>query len=70
MKNSPAPTEIRELRKKHGLTQAAAAKLLYSSARAWREWEAGTKPMRPAYWELFTIKVTGSIDKSGAARLL
>lgn len=38
------------------LTQAEAAKLVYSSLNAWSKWERGERKMHPAIWELFQIK--------------
>lgn len=53
---APGPTEIREARKRAGLTQAAAARLVHVTPRAWQHWELGKVEMPPARWELFTIK--------------
>lgn len=57
----PDPTEIRAARKAAGLTQQQAADLLYTSLRAWQQWEYGERPMHASFWELFRIK-------AGAAR--
>ncbi len=48
--NPPAPKEIRAAREAGGLSQAAAAELVYSSLRAWQSWEAGDRRMHPAIW--------------------
>ena len=53
---TPTPTEIKQARKKVGLTQTAAAELIYKNIRTWQQWEAGDRKMDPAYWELFIIK--------------
>jgi putative transcriptional regulator len=60
---NPAPVEIRERREAAGLTQAQAAELIYSSARAWQNWEMPTdtiehRRMPPGLFELFQAKVT------------
>ncbi|KWU26391.1 hypothetical protein AS149_25725 [Burkholderia cenocepacia] len=54
---SPAPTAIRTAREAAGLTQTAAAALLYKTLRVWQMWEAGDRRMDPALWELFLIKL-------------
>ena len=56
---SPTPEEIREARKVLGLTQTAAAATIYSTLRAWQEWEAGNRRMHPGLWELFRTKTKG-----------
>lgn len=61
MKN-PTPKEIHDARKAAGLTQPAAAELIYSTKRTWQDWEHGITPMHPALWELFIIK-TGQIAR-------
>ncbi len=40
-----------------GLTQAQAGALIYTPLRTWQDWEAGRRPMHPAFFELFLIKV-------------
>lgn len=55
--SNPTPEQIRQLRDKHELTQAAAAALLYTSTRAYQQWEAGDRRMHPAFWELLSLKV-------------
>lgn len=55
-KNSPAPDEIINARLAANLTQANAAKLVFSSLKAWSLWERGERKMHPAIWELFEIK--------------
>lgn len=53
---NPDPAAIRAVREKAGLTQTAAGALIYVSLRGWQEWEAGTRKMHPAFWELFKLK--------------
>ena len=53
---NPTPDEIRMGRFAAGLTQTAAGALIYSSCRAWQQWEAGDRRMHPSAWELFVLK--------------
>lgn len=57
MAANPTPSEIRTAREAAGLTQTEAGSLIYSSMRAWQEWEAGTRRMHPGLWELWQLKV-------------
>jgi len=61
---NPSPEEIRIAREAAGLTQSQAANLVYVSLRNWQQWEAteGTnkRPMHPAFWELFRIKLAAN----------
>jgi DNA-binding transcriptional regulator YiaG len=61
---SPSPAELRAARKAAGLTQTAAAGLIYCRLRTWQEWEAGTTPMHPALWELWQLKVCAPAARS------
>lgn len=54
---SPAPADIRAAREAAALTQEAAAAVVYSQRLAWARWESGDRPMHPAFWELFKLKV-------------
>lgn len=45
-----------------GLTQTAAAVLIYKKLRTWQQWEAGTRKMDPALWELWTMKAPTPVD--------
>lgn len=56
MPDSPTPTDIRAARKAAGLTQTAAAELIYRRLRTWQDWESGTAAMNPAMWELWQLK--------------
>lgn len=49
----PTAVEIRAARKAAGLTQTAAAAMLYRSDRNWRQWELGERKMDPALWRLW-----------------
>lgn len=53
---NPTPAEIRAAREAAGLTQTAAAALIYCSLRGWQQWEAGERSMHPAFWELWRLK--------------
>lgn len=57
LKRAPGSHEVVNLRKSEGLTQAEAAELIYVSKRCWQYWEGGVRPMHPAFWELFKMKV-------------
>jgi DNA-binding transcriptional regulator YiaG len=62
----PTPKQIEKARLAAGLSQEEAAAFIYSSKRAWYQWETepgmqenGTKrerSMHPALWELFLLK--------------
>lgn len=56
-KSNPTPAEIRAARAESGLSQTAAARVIYCTLRGWQEWEAGNRRMHPAMWELWRIKV-------------
>jgi DNA-binding transcriptional regulator YiaG len=58
---APAPDQIKEARRKAGLSQTAAAELIYSTLRTWQDWEAGIARMYPGLFELFLLK-TGQKD--------
>ncbi len=55
--NNPTPAQIKQARKDAGLTQAAAALLIYKSCRAWQQYEKGDRGMDKALFELFMSKV-------------
>ena len=54
---NPKPPEIRAAREAAGLTQTEAGALIFVSLRGWQQWEAGERPMHPAFWELFQRKL-------------
>ena len=47
---SPKPEELKQLRECHNLTQRRAARLVFSSLRAWQYWESGDNLMHPIIW--------------------
>ena len=58
---TPTPTQIRAARESAGLSQEAAAALIYKTRSAWAQWEAresssNHRAMDPAFWELFLLK--------------
>lgn len=53
---NPTPEQIKEARRKVGLTQTQAGALVHTTVRTWQQWEAGDRRMHPAFWELFQIK--------------
>ncbi len=55
--SNPSPEQIRAAREQANLTQTAAAAVIYCSLTGWQQWDAGTRRMHPAFWELFNIKV-------------
>ncbi|MGV6474566.1 helix-turn-helix domain-containing protein [Azotobacter vinelandii] len=57
MSSRPNPTEIKAAREAAGLSQTAAAALVYSGLRTWQQWEAGDRKMHPGLWELFRLKI-------------
>ena len=52
---APTPAQIRAAREFAGLSQAAAAALIYCARGTWAQWESGIRAMHPAMWELFLI---------------
>ena len=55
---NPTPEEIRAAREAAGLSQTAAGALVHTTCRTWQQWEAGDRRMHPAFFELFSIKVS------------
>jgi DNA-binding transcriptional regulator YiaG len=53
---NPDPGAIRDAREAAGLSQTAAAALIYSTMRTWQDWEAGVARMHPGLFELFRFK--------------
>lgn len=53
---NPLPDDVRAAREASGLTQTAAAAVIYSTLRTWQDWESGSRRMHPAMLELFLIK--------------
>jgi len=56
-----SPKDLRTERAAAGLTQAAAAALVYNLIDNRQNWEQGRCPMPPGLYELFLLK-TGQID--------
>ena len=57
---NPKPEEVRQARESAGLSQSAAAGLVYSGLRTWQHWESGDRRMHPAIFELFVLKSNSS----------
>ena len=54
----PTPATLLRMREAAGLTQQQAAELVgLSSFKRWLEHESGARPIDPARFELFTIKL-------------
>ena len=53
---NPTSAQIKKSRMDAGFTAKECAKLLYITERNWHYYEAGTRKMPPALWELFKIK--------------
>jgi len=53
----PTTEEIKQARLNSGLTQSKASELVHSKLRTWQHWEAGTRKMSLANWELFCLKL-------------
>lgn len=54
---SPTGQCVRETRARYNLSHEAAAELVHVSSNAWYKWEAGSRQMDLARWELFLIKL-------------
>lgn len=57
----PTAADITEARAKAGHTQAEAAAFVHSTARRWREWEAGDHTMNPGLFELYLLRTQAII---------
>lgn len=53
---SPTPEEILAARQANGQTQGQAAAVIHKSWKSWNYWEAGSRNMDPAFWELYLVK--------------
>jgi hypothetical protein len=53
---NPTTEAIVAARVQANMTQLQAATLIYSTLTNWQSWEAGSKRMHPAFFELFLIK--------------
>lgn len=58
---APTGEQVQAAREKAKLQQTQAAALVQSTARRWREWEAGDHRMHPGLWELFLIRTQAII---------
>lgn len=68
--STPKPDELREFRRVHGLSTKEAADLVHVTAAAWERWEAGGRPMHPAFFELARMKasvISSDDDRSEGA---
>lgn len=54
--STPAPEDVREWRRARDLSVSQAAALIHTTPRSWLNWEAGERPMHPAFWELVRLK--------------
>jgi len=62
----PDTKSIFRARNSIGLTTEQAANLVYATKRSWEYWESGERAMSPAIWELFLMKISGSIPRKYA----
>jgi putative transcriptional regulator len=56
--DSPTPSAIKVARDAVRLTQTAAAEVVFTSLRAWQQWEYGERSMHLAFWHLFLYKTS------------
>lgn len=54
---NPKSEEVLAARVAAGLTQAQAAAVVYVTLNGWQRWEYGERPMHPAFWALFRLRV-------------
>lgn len=55
--NIPTVEQMISTREEYGLSQVAAAKIIYVPVSTWRNWEYGNSSMHPGLWELFNFKI-------------
>ena len=53
---APTPFEVKQARNNAGLSQIAAAELIYCGCSAWEKYERGDAQIHPAAWEIFKLK--------------
>lgn len=53
----PEPHQIKESRKKTGMTQSQAAAMVGHALRTWQDWESGKRNMHPSLWDYWLIKI-------------
>jgi DNA-binding XRE family transcriptional regulator len=54
---SPTPEQVRHERESRGMTLAQAAEVVHVARLTWAQWESGRRPMGPAHWELWSLKM-------------
>lgn len=64
---TPAPDVIKAARLAVGLTQKAAGEVVFTSLRAWQQWEYGERTMHLAFWFLFLYKTAAFASNNAAA---
>ena len=47
---------VRAAREAAGLTQTAAAEMIFGARRTWADWEGGARKMPPAAWVMFLLR--------------
>jgi putative transcriptional regulator len=52
---TPTPVAILAAREAAGLTQTAAADVIWSTLRSWQAWESGERRMHPGLMRLFRL---------------
>lgn len=57
-----APTHLKLIRKKAGLTQKKISELLNISSKTWQQWEAGKVQMHESYYFALKEKLKGKVD--------
>lgn len=57
----PSPDEIKTARAAAGLTQMQAAELVHVDLRTWQKWEGEEREINLAAWELFRLKIAGTV---------
>lgn len=55
--STPTPREVTAVRVAAGLSTAQSAALLFTSYRAFLQWERGDRKIHPAFFELLKIKI-------------
>jgi DNA-binding XRE family transcriptional regulator len=58
--NNPTPIEIKQARKKSGLTQTQAAEIIGKKYRIWQYYESGKIAMCPILFKVFNQAKKGS----------
>jgi putative transcriptional regulator len=63
---NPRPDEVRRARLAAGLTQTAAAAVVYCTLGTWQRWESGERAMHPAFWDLWRRKIAEARESARA----